>query len=75
LWERERQLVGVAVLAVPMNSAVLTDMFPGLAAMTESAELARLVLLDEAAANGVVLFGPGVRPGGRGRLAGGGQLL
>ena len=58
-----------------MNSAVLTNVFPGLEAMTESAELARLVLLDEVAANGVVLSGPGVRPGGRGRVAGGGQPL
>ena len=33
LWEGERRLVGVAVLAVPMNTAVLTNVFPGLEAI------------------------------------------
>lgn len=45
------RLVGAAVLGVPMSAQVLTNVFPGLVAYTESLELARLVLLDEVAAN------------------------
>ena len=39
LWEGERRLVGVAVLAVPMNTAVLTNVFPGLEAIPKPAGL------------------------------------
>ena len=44
-------LVGVAVLSYPANDAVLLKPFPGLAKGDESAELGRLVLLDEVPAN------------------------
>jgi hypothetical protein len=44
-------LVGVAVLSYPANDAVLLKPFPGLAQGDESAELGRLVLLDEVPAN------------------------
>lgn len=44
-------LVGVAVLSTPMNDAVLTKPFPALVPSFESAELGRLVLLDEVPAN------------------------
>jgi hypothetical protein len=44
-------LVGVAVLSYPTNDAVLLKPFPGLAKGDESAELGRLVLLDEVPAN------------------------
>lgn len=45
------QLVGVAVLGVPMSAAVLTGPFPTLEPYAESLELARLVLLDQVPAN------------------------
>lgn len=48
--ERPR-LVGVAVLSGPGNTKVLTNPFPGLVPFFESAELGRLVLLDEVPAN------------------------
>lgn len=47
-----RQLVGVAVLSVPMQEKVLTGVFPGLAPYEESLELGRFVLADEVPANG-----------------------
>ncbi|MFJ5850456.1 hypothetical protein [Streptomyces sp. NPDC092903] len=45
-------LVGVVVLASPMNERVLTGPFPGLVPYAESVELARLVLTDSVPANG-----------------------
>jgi hypothetical protein len=50
LW-RTGQLVGAAVLSVPVQKAVLTNVFPELEPYTESAELGRFVLLDEVPAN------------------------
>jgi hypothetical protein len=50
LFERD-QLVGVAVLSVPVRAAVLTGVFPKLAAYQESLELGRLVLADAVPAN------------------------
>lgn len=44
-------LVGVAVLGVPMRREVLTIPFPTLEAYRESLELSRLVLLDQVPAN------------------------
>jgi hypothetical protein len=44
------QLVGVAVLSVPMHPAVLTNVFPDLQ-VVEAAELGRLVLFDAVPAN------------------------
>jgi len=41
------ELVGVAVMAIPPNKRVLTNVFPTLEAYEESLVLARLVLLDE----------------------------
>lgn len=46
-----RALVGVAVLSVPMSTAVLTRPFPTLDPFTQSLELGRFVLLDDAPAN------------------------
>lgn len=46
------RLVGVAVLSVPAQRAVLTSVFPHLEAYTESAEVGRFCLLNEVAANG-----------------------
>jgi len=45
-------LVGVTVLASPMNERVLTRPFPKLAPYAESAELARLVVGESVPANG-----------------------
>jgi hypothetical protein len=39
-------LVGVAVLSVPMSTAVLTGVWPGLVPFDESLELGRFLLLD-----------------------------
>jgi hypothetical protein len=50
LWERDA-LVGVAVLTVPMQKAVLTNPFPTLEPYHESLELGRFVLLDQVPAN------------------------
>lgn len=44
-------LVGVAVLGIPMSVKVLTGAFPTLTPYTQSLELSRLVLLDEVPAN------------------------
>lgn len=44
-------LVGVAVLSVPMRTAVLTNVFPELEPFTESLELGRFVLTDDVPAN------------------------
>jgi hypothetical protein len=46
------QLVGVAVLSVPVARSVLTRAFPGLEPYRESLELGRFVLDDEVPANG-----------------------
>jgi hypothetical protein len=45
------QLVGMAVLAIPVNVKVLTGVFPHLVPNVESLELARFVLLDQVPAN------------------------
>lgn len=50
------ELVGVLVLACPMNRRVLSQAFPALVPYTQSAELARLVLLDEVPANAESFF-------------------
>lgn len=49
-------LVGVAVLSHPCNDAVLLNPFPVLDPGVESAELGRLVLLDEVPANAESFF-------------------
>lgn len=49
-------LVGVAVLSVPMQASVLTNVFPRLEPYAESLELGRFVLLDEVPANGESWF-------------------
>lgn len=51
LHDRDDQLVGVAVLSVPMRAKVLTLPFPTLEPYQESLELGRFVLLDEVPAN------------------------
>lgn len=53
---RGGQLVGVAVLSVPMQKSVLTNVFPGLEPYKESLELGRFVLLNEVPANGESWF-------------------
>lgn len=50
------QLVGVAVLSVPVQASVLTGVFPGLKPYVESLELGRFCLLDEVPANGETYF-------------------
>lgn len=50
------RLVGVAVLSVPVNRAVLTGAFPTLEPYRQSADLGRLVLLDEVPANAETWF-------------------
>jgi hypothetical protein len=50
LFERD-QLVGVAVLSVPVRAEVLTGPFPDLVPYDESLELGRLVLADAVPAN------------------------
>lgn len=49
-------LVGVAVLSVPTQAKVLTNVFPELEPYAESAELGRFVLLDEVPANAETWF-------------------
>ncbi len=49
-------LVGVAVLAVPMQRRVLTAVFPDLEPYSESLELARFVLAEAVPANGESWF-------------------
>ena len=56
LRDRDRRLVGVAVIGVPMSTAVLTNVFPDLEPITESAELCRLCLNDSVASNGETWF-------------------
>ncbi len=56
LWETGHVLVGVAVLAVPVSTTVLTNVFPGLEPITEAAELARFVLIDAVPAIGESWF-------------------
>lgn len=54
LWEHAdagRSLVGVAVLSVPVQRAVLTRAFPTLVPYVESLELGRFVLLDRVPGN------------------------
>ncbi len=48
---RDDQLVGTAVLSVPVQAKVLTGPFPHLEPYAESLELGRFVLLDEVPAN------------------------
>jgi hypothetical protein len=48
----EARLVGVAVLSVPAQKALLTCVFPRLEPYQESLELGRFVLRDEVPANG-----------------------
>jgi hypothetical protein len=55
LYERS-ELVGVAVLSVPVRSEVLTGVFPQLEPYTESLELGRFVLAEGVAANGESWF-------------------
>jgi len=55
LW-RGDQLVGAAVLAVPVNTAVLTGVFPGLVPMEESTTLGRFVLDNSVESNGETFF-------------------
>lgn len=50
------QLAGVAVLGVPMQERVLTNVFPDLTANLEALELSRLVLDDAVPGNGESLF-------------------
>ncbi|MBI4496629.1 MAG: hypothetical protein HY689_01860 [Chloroflexi bacterium] len=51
LWDRWGALLGVAVLSVPVQRAVLTGPFPDLEPFSESLELGRFVLADRAPAN------------------------
>lgn len=50
------QLVGAALLSVPPQDSVLTNVFPELAPREESLELGRLVLLDSVPANAESYF-------------------
>lgn len=50
------RLVGVAVLGIPPQRAVLSNVFPDLEPYTESLDLSRLVLLDEVPANAETWF-------------------
>ncbi len=50
------ELVGVAVLGIPMHPTVLTRPFPKLRAYEQSLELSRLVLLDSVPGNGESFF-------------------
>src|SRR5262245_20604510 len=50
LFERG-ELVGAAVLSIPVRAEVLTGVFPQLAPYSESLELGRLVLADRVPAN------------------------
>jgi hypothetical protein len=57
LWEElpdgaGMRLVGAAVLSVPTNKRVLTNVFPNLVPYYESIELGRFVLIDEVPGNG-----------------------
>ena len=56
LWERLGALVGVAVLSVPVQAAVLTRPFPELMPYAESLELGRFVLADRVSGNGESWF-------------------
>lgn len=53
---RRGELAGVAVFSYPTNDKALTNVFPVLAVGRESAELGRLVLLDEVGANAESYF-------------------
>jgi hypothetical protein len=53
---RDGQLVGVAVLSVPMQALVLTNAFPDLEPMTQSLELGRFCCLPVAPANSESFF-------------------
>jgi hypothetical protein len=50
------EMVGVAVLGVPMTNRVLTNTFPDLEPCVESVELSRLVLADRVPSNGESWF-------------------
>ncbi len=56
LLDRERTLLGVCVLGIPMSATVLTNVFPDLEPMSESLELSRLVLADAVPGNGESWF-------------------
>ena len=56
LWENHGPLVGVAVLSIPVRSAVLTRPFPELEPYVESLELGRFVLADRVPGNGESWF-------------------
>jgi hypothetical protein len=49
-------LVGAAILSIPSNRKVLTNVFPGLRPYEESLELGRLILDDSVASNGETWF-------------------
>jgi hypothetical protein len=51
-----RNLVGAAVLGIPVAGAVLTGVFPGLAPYEESLELSRFVLSEQVPSNGETWF-------------------
>jgi hypothetical protein len=51
LWDRRGDLLGVAVLSVPVRREVLALPFPDLEPFRESLELGRFVLADRAPAN------------------------
>jgi hypothetical protein len=51
-----KALVGAAVLSIPVQEKVLTNVFPGLEPYQESLELGRLVLADRVPANGESWF-------------------
>lgn len=52
----ETRLVGALVLSMPMSNKVLTNPFPDLEPSVESAELGRLILLDECPPNSETWF-------------------
>lgn len=56
LWNRHGALLGVAVLSIPVQRAVLTLPFPELEPYDESLELGRFVLDDQVPANGESWF-------------------
>ncbi len=51
LRTQDRHLVGIAVLGVPMSTAVLTNVFPECEPFVESLELSRLILADAVPGN------------------------
>ena len=51
MFDRAGQLVGAAVLGVPMSERVLTNVFPDLEPLVETLELSRMVLADQVPGN------------------------